>query len=78
MARIEYGVEDPGFKLRDLAAPVRAVGHGVLTGVQSVGRASFLAVRAVRRLTRIEEDSEVFRWAQVASSVWVAWSHGTC
>ena len=54
MARIQYGVEDPGFKLRDLTAPVRYVGRGVLAAVTSVGRGSSLAVRAVRTMKQVD------------------------
>ena len=48
MARIQYGVEDPGFKLRDLLTPAQAVGRGVITAVGSVGKGGFLAAQAVR------------------------------
>ena len=54
MVHIQYGVEDPGFKLRDLLAPVQAVGHGVLAAVSSVGKGGFLALQAVRTVKQVD------------------------
>ncbi len=54
MAKFQYGVEDPGFKLRDLLSPVRVVGRGALEGVATVGRGGYLAVGAVRALRKTD------------------------
>ncbi|MFN8125220.1 MAG: inorganic phosphate transporter [Candidatus Nanopelagicales bacterium] len=34
-------------------------------------------VRAIQRVFGVHEDSEFFRWAQVGSSAWVSWGHGS-
>ena len=34
-------------------------------------------VRGVQRLFSVHEDSEFFRWAQVGTSAWVSWGHGS-
>lgn len=34
-------------------------------------------VRLLQRAFKIHEDSEFFRWAQVGSSAWVSWGHGS-
>ena len=34
-------------------------------------------IRVVQRAFGIHEDSEFFRWAQVATSAWVSWGHGS-
>ncbi len=34
-------------------------------------------VRLIQRLFKVHEDSEFFRWAQVGSSAWVSWGHGS-
>lgn len=54
MAKIQYGVEDPGFKLKDLLVPAQVVGRGALEGVASVGRGGYLAVGAVRALRKVD------------------------
>ena len=36
-----------------------------------------LIVRALVKAFKGNEDSEFFRWAQVASSAWVSWGHGS-
>ena len=36
-----------------------------------------LLVRALVKAFKGDEDSEFFRWAQVASSAWVSWGHGS-
>ncbi len=38
---------------------------------------SMWLVRGVQRVFEIHEDAEFFRWAQVASSAWVSWGHGS-
>lgn len=54
MARIQYGVEDPGFRAADLLKPVRQVGHWVLSAVTSVGKGGFLAAQAVRTVRQVD------------------------
>jgi phospholipid/cholesterol/gamma-HCH transport system permease protein len=54
MARIQYGVEDPGFKPRDLLIPVQQVGHGVLAAVSNVGRGGMLALEALRTVRQVD------------------------
>ena len=54
MAKIQYGVEDPGFKLRDMLVPARVVGSGALDAVASVGRGGYLAVGAARALRKTD------------------------
>ena len=34
-------------------------------------------VRGIQRVFRLHEESEFFRWAQVGSSAWVSWGHGS-
>ena len=34
-------------------------------------------IRFVQRQFKVDEDSEFFRWAQVGSSMWVSWGHGS-
>ena len=34
-------------------------------------------IRFIQRVFKVHEDSEFFRWAQVASSCWVSWGHGS-
>jgi len=36
-----------------------------------------LIIRAIIKAFKADEDSEFFRWAQVASSAWVSWGHGS-
>ena len=41
---------------------------------------AFVAIRTIRliqRIWRVNEDSEFFRWAQVGSSAFVSWGHGS-
>ena len=41
---------------------------------------AFVAMKLIRLAQRVfglHEDSEFFRWAQVASSAWVSWGHGS-
>ena len=54
MARFQYGVEDPGFKPRQLLEPVRQIGHGVITAVESVGRGGYLALQAARTVKQVD------------------------
>ena len=54
MAPIQHDVEDSGFRLRGLLAPVRSVGHGVLAGVSTVGKGGHLAVQAVRTIKQVD------------------------
>ena len=54
MARFQYGAEDAGFRPRDLLTPVQAVGRGALSGVASVGKGGFLAVRAVQTVRLVD------------------------
>ena len=54
MARIQYGVEDPGFRLSHLLRPVQQVGHGFLTAVANVGKGGFLAAQAVRTVRQVD------------------------
>jgi len=42
----------------------------------SVAFTAMWVIRLLQRRTGIDEDSEFFRWAQVASSAWVSWGHG--
>lgn len=34
-------------------------------------------IRLLQRVFKLHEDSEFFRWAQVGSSAWVSWGHGS-
>ena len=54
MARFQYGVEDPGFKPRDLLAPVQQIGHGFLAAITNVGKGGYLAAQAVRTLKQVD------------------------
>ena len=54
MARIQYGVENPGFRPTDLLRPVQAVGHGAIQAVINVGRGGFLAAQAFRTLKQVD------------------------
>ena len=54
MARIQYGVEHPGFRPTDLLRPVQAVGHGAIQAVINVGRGGFLAAQAFRTLKQVD------------------------
>ena len=34
-------------------------------------------IRLIQKQFKVDEDSEFFRWAQVGSSMWVSWGHGS-
>ena len=51
---IQYGVEDPGFGLRDLLTPFQYVGHFAVSGLASVGRGGQLAVEAFRSIRKVD------------------------
>ena len=34
-------------------------------------------IRFIQKQFKVDEDSEFFRWAQVGSSMWVSWGHGS-
>lgn len=43
----------------------------------TIALAASLLIRAIIKAFKADEDSEFFRWAQVASSAWVSWGHGS-
>jgi PiT family inorganic phosphate transporter len=43
----------------------------------TIALAASLLIRAIIKAFKTDEDSEFFRWAQVASSAWVSWGHGS-
>ena len=43
----------------------------------SIAFIAMSVIRMIQRRWKVNEDSEFFRWAQVGSSAWVSWGHGT-
>lgn len=54
MARFQYGVEDPGFKPRDLLVPIQQVGRGAIAAVANVGRGGLLALQAAKTIRQVD------------------------